>query len=56
MVLYIWKSKRGYMGYPNQEKLQMIDLSYTQESLDKSQHPSPQVYGGTEPPPFIFHW
>ena len=28
LSLYLWKSKRGCMGYPKQKKLQMINLSY----------------------------
>ena len=55
-VLYIWKSKKACMGYTRQAKLQMINLSYIWTSLDTSQHPSPQVYGGTKIAPFNFNW
>ena len=55
-VLYIWKSKKVCMGYPRQEKFQIINLSYICPSLDTSQHPSPQVYEGTKLAPFNFHW
>ena len=54
--LYVWKYKKACMGYPRQEKLQMINLSYIWPSLDTSQHPSTQVYGGTKLATFNFHW
>ena len=44
------------MGYPRQEKLQMIKLSYIWTSLDTIHQPSPQVCGGTKIVPFNFYW
>ena len=46
---YIYKSKRGCMGYPNKK-------NYIYPSFDIRQHPSPQVCGSTKLTPFNSHW
>ena len=48
--------QKGMYGLPQAGKMQMINLSYIRPILDTSQHPSPQVYGGTKLAPFNFHW
>ena len=55
-VLYVCRYKKACMGYPRQAKLQIINLSYICPILDTSQHPSPQVYGGTKLAQLNFHW
>ena len=42
-------------GIPQAGKIANDKLKLHLACLDTSQHPSPQVYGGTEFPPFNFH-
>ena len=54
---FVYKeSQKGMYGIPQAGKMEMINLSYICPSLDTSQNPSPQVYGGTKIAPFNVHW
>ena len=46
--------QKGVYGLPHAGKISNDDLRCIQPSLDTSQHPSPQVHGGTKLPPLQF--